>query len=200
MELESVKKVIKGLQQANIGFFVYGGWALEGIRGQQTRTHDDLDVCIWDKDWLKVREHFKDQGYHLEFSAYRQEITHRFSDVHVDMLRMRRATRGVTHERRYWAPVPRIARQGEKGITFYPEEAFKEKRVGGLDGLVFPILSHEALQYDANHYDHAADVKFAQDLTVDPEVMRQIFAVPPLEAFLKHKEETRDKRGKLLTR
>jgi hypothetical protein len=199
MEWKYVKQAIEGLQKARIGFFVYGGWALEGIRGQETRTHDDLDLCIWDKDWLKVREHFKDKGYRLEFSAYRQEITDRFSGFHVDMLRMRKASRGVTHERSTWAPAPRIARQGEKGITFYPAAAFEEQRLGGLGSIVFPILPYEALQYDAEHYDHAADIKFAQDLKVNADVMRQIFAVPPLEEFIKHKEKTRDKRGKLLS-
>lgn len=200
MELEDVKSVLGDLQKARIKFYVYGGWALDGIRGAESRKHEDLDLCIWDEDWLNVREHFKNKGYYLEFSAYRQEITHRFSNVHVDMLRMKRTKRGVTHERQYWAPAPRIARQGEKGITFYPEEAFKEQRLGGIDGTVFPILPYDALQFDAEHYDHAADVKFAQDLKVDADIMRQIFAVPPLEEFIKHKEQTRDKRGKVLNR
>ena len=46
MHAADVVEVIDALESADIAVWVYGGWGIDALLGEQTRAHDDLDVII----------------------------------------------------------------------------------------------------------------------------------------------------------
>ena len=46
MHASDVVEVIDALESAGVDVWVYGGWGIDALLGEQTRPHDDLDVII----------------------------------------------------------------------------------------------------------------------------------------------------------
>ena len=68
------------LQNLNIEIWIDGGWGVDALLEKQTRTHDDLDIVIQEKDLLKLREYLTIQGF-LEIKL---EIARPFNFVLAD--------------------------------------------------------------------------------------------------------------------
>ena len=46
MQASDVVEAIDALESAGVDVWVYGGWGIDALLGEQTRPHDDLDVII----------------------------------------------------------------------------------------------------------------------------------------------------------
>jgi lincosamide nucleotidyltransferase A/C/D/E len=51
------------LKSLGIQIWIDGGWGVDALLGQQTRTHKDLDIAIQEKDIPKLREFLEARGY-----------------------------------------------------------------------------------------------------------------------------------------
>jgi lincosamide nucleotidyltransferase A/C/D/E len=51
------------LQNHGVKIWVDGGWGVDALLGEQTRSHGDLDIAIEQKDVAKLREFLEDRGY-----------------------------------------------------------------------------------------------------------------------------------------
>jgi hypothetical protein len=49
--------------QANIDFWLRGGWALDFLLGEVTREHSDIDFVTWKKHAATVKQLLSDNGY-----------------------------------------------------------------------------------------------------------------------------------------
>ena len=47
MGIESLKSLRDALTEYNFNYFMFGGWGLDIINGEQTRDHIDVDIVIW---------------------------------------------------------------------------------------------------------------------------------------------------------
>jgi lincosamide nucleotidyltransferase A/C/D/E len=56
-------ELIQWLASTGISLHVDGGWAVDALIGEQTRTHADLDIAIEHKDVTKLRALLESRGY-----------------------------------------------------------------------------------------------------------------------------------------
>jgi lincosamide nucleotidyltransferase A/C/D/E len=63
MTANDVIEIVKLLNQNDIGVIIDGGWAVDALLGEQTRTHEDLDVAVEHKDVEKIRALLEARGY-----------------------------------------------------------------------------------------------------------------------------------------
>lgn len=63
MTEQDVITVLHIFDQHDISVHVDGGWAVDALLGEQTRTHEDLDIAMQHKDVPKLRELLAEHGY-----------------------------------------------------------------------------------------------------------------------------------------
>ncbi|MFH1636618.1 MAG: nucleotidyltransferase family protein [Chloroflexota bacterium] len=63
MSANDVIEIVQLLNQNNIDVIINGGWGVDALLGEQTRTHEDLDVAVKHKDVLKIRALLEDRNY-----------------------------------------------------------------------------------------------------------------------------------------
>lgn len=63
MTADDVIEIVKLLNQNNIEVIIDGGWGVDALLGEQTRTHEDLDVAVLHKDVPKIRSLLEARGY-----------------------------------------------------------------------------------------------------------------------------------------
>lgn len=63
MTAEDVVEIVQLFEQNNIEVFIDGGWAVDALLGEQTRTHLDLDIAMQHKDVSTIRAELEARGY-----------------------------------------------------------------------------------------------------------------------------------------
>lgn len=60
---DDVVEIIQLFDRNQIDFYVDGGWGVDALLGEQTRTHADLDIAIQHQDVARVRALLEARGY-----------------------------------------------------------------------------------------------------------------------------------------
>lgn len=63
MTINDVSEVVQLFNQHHIDFYIDGGWGVDALLGQQTRTHADLDIAVQHKDVARIRALLEARGY-----------------------------------------------------------------------------------------------------------------------------------------
>src|SRR2546429_5657575 len=63
MSGDAVVQLMRLFDQSGIDVVVDGGWGVDALLGEQTRSHNDLDIALQHKDLPKLRELLEVQGY-----------------------------------------------------------------------------------------------------------------------------------------
>ena len=63
MTANDVIEIIQLFHQNHIDFHIDGGWAVDALLGEQTRTHADLDIVVQHKDVAQIRAVLEARGY-----------------------------------------------------------------------------------------------------------------------------------------
>jgi lincosamide nucleotidyltransferase A/C/D/E len=63
ISLEEVAALYCALGRLGILVWVDGGWGVDALLGEQTRTHRDLDIAIQEQDLPRLREFLEARGY-----------------------------------------------------------------------------------------------------------------------------------------
>lgn len=63
MSADDVVELVKLFEENGIGVHVDGGWGVDALLGEQTRTHGDLDIAIEHLHVPKLRELLAERGY-----------------------------------------------------------------------------------------------------------------------------------------
>ena len=63
MTANDVIDIVQLLNQHDIEVIIDGGWGVDALLGEQTRTHEDLDVAVLHKDVGKIRALLEERGY-----------------------------------------------------------------------------------------------------------------------------------------
>jgi lincosamide nucleotidyltransferase A/C/D/E len=63
MTAKDVFEFVQLLDENHIDVYVDGGWGVDALLGEQTRTHADLDIAIQHKDAAKIRTLLEARGY-----------------------------------------------------------------------------------------------------------------------------------------
>jgi len=64
MEAPDVTDLYNALQSLGVDIWIDGGWGVDALLEKQTRSHQDLDIAIQQKDVAKFLELFDARGYH----------------------------------------------------------------------------------------------------------------------------------------
>ena len=87
-QLSALARVNDLLGEAEIAYWLFGGWAVDFYAGSVTRPHDDLDAAVWLDDlpqiatlleadgWHHAPEEGEDGGTGYEQGAVRLELTY----------------------------------------------------------------------------------------------------------------------------
>lgn len=88
LQLAALASVDALLSQADISYWLFGGWAVDFYAGAITRTHDDVDIAVWLEDvpriarllerdgWQHSPHQDEDGGTGYERGGVRLELTH----------------------------------------------------------------------------------------------------------------------------
>ncbi|NTU66841.1 MAG: GNAT family N-acetyltransferase [Candidatus Moranbacteria bacterium] len=63
MQDKDVIDLYAKLEDLGIKIWIDGGWAVDALLGEQTRSHEDLDVAVERKNLTKLREYLESKGY-----------------------------------------------------------------------------------------------------------------------------------------
>jgi lincosamide nucleotidyltransferase A/C/D/E len=63
MTVNDVIETIQLFHQNHIDFHIDGGWGVDALLGEQTRTHADLDIAVQHKDVAQIRALLEVRGY-----------------------------------------------------------------------------------------------------------------------------------------
>lgn len=63
MTSREVIDLYETLESLGVEIWIDGGWCVDALLGEQSRTHQDLDIAIQQKDVPKFRELLQEQGY-----------------------------------------------------------------------------------------------------------------------------------------
>jgi len=63
MTSNDVIEFVQLLNQNDIEVIIDGGWGVDALLGEQTRTHEDLDIAVQHKDVSKIRALLEARGY-----------------------------------------------------------------------------------------------------------------------------------------
>jgi len=64
MESSDVIDLYNALERMGVEIWIDGGWGVDALLEQQTRSHQDLDIAIQEKDIPKLVELLVARGYH----------------------------------------------------------------------------------------------------------------------------------------
>lgn len=63
MKPKDVLETVQLLEKEEINVWLDGGWGVDALLGEQTRTHKDMDIVIQEKDIPKLRTLLEARGY-----------------------------------------------------------------------------------------------------------------------------------------
>lgn len=63
MSADAAIELLQLFAQNGIDVVVDGGWSVDALLGEQTRSHDDLDIALQHKDVAKLRALLEERGY-----------------------------------------------------------------------------------------------------------------------------------------
>ena len=63
MTVNDVIEIVQLFNRNHIDFFIDGGWGVDALLGEQTRTHADLDIAVQHKDVAHIRALLEARGY-----------------------------------------------------------------------------------------------------------------------------------------
>jgi len=66
MESSDVLDLYNALERMGVEIWIDGGWGVDALLEQQTRSHQDLDIAIQEKDIPKLVELLAARGYHAQ--------------------------------------------------------------------------------------------------------------------------------------
>ncbi len=63
MNSEDVAQLVRQLAEAGIEVWLDGGWAVDALLGEQTRSHDDVDIVVRDSDLAHLVDVLAPEGF-----------------------------------------------------------------------------------------------------------------------------------------
>ncbi len=145
-----IKEVIKIFDYNKIDYWIFGGIAVECLRGRLTREHDDIDVLVQSQDRDKLVNILSNREFNIE---YKSENFYRAidEDFQIDILFSEQKGDLVVVD-------------GLKAKVEIPQEFFYKSLFRNLDNLRLRIAPLEFILRTLLYYDVEEDRYFLIDL------------------------------------
>jgi len=161
VNLKTFKKTIELLKKNKTRYWVFGGYALDGIRGKITRDHEDIDIYLRAEDINKFIKLFKS----LKYDCYRREQMY-----FIDSPKLMIGILPLTEEKKY------IIANGNCTLVKYPKEIFLKDIIVSLDDFSFRIAPKEVLALDYKFSRYKNDREYVRKLEINKKLAEQIKA------------------------
>jgi phosphorylcholine metabolism protein LicD len=160
--LAILKKLIKLFEKNKIRYWVFGGFALDGIRGEISRLHNDIDIYLYFNDLEKTLNllKFKSLEYYKRKNMYFVES----DKVKLGII--------ILTEKN----IEFIA-NGNKTLVSYPKKIFSEDNYVSLKGIIFRIAPNEVLTVDSKFSKFNNDKLFGAKLEINEDLFNKIKVV-----------------------
>jgi hypothetical protein len=158
-QLEEIRGLYQAFAQAEVAYWLFGGWAVDFHAGRVTRAHSDVDIAVWRRD-LKVARHLlADAGWRVLTNRPGDGyVTFERGGVQLDIALLERDRTGAIY-------TPTDDGRGE-----WPEDSFGTAIVSLL-GVDAHIINAKALIADKSEF-HGPDAN-AKD-QADLRVLRSL--------------------------
>jgi Aminoglycoside-2''-adenylyltransferase len=64
-QLDEIRGLDQAFAQAEVAYWLFGGWAVDFHAGRVTRAHSDVDIAVWRRDLKVVRRLLADAGWRV---------------------------------------------------------------------------------------------------------------------------------------
>ncbi len=169
--LEKLKELLDAFEKAHIHYMVIAGFGLDGLRGHQTRPHQDVDILCLKKDAKKIEKTTSDLNYKGEWFQDLYKIKRKEDGSKADLAM-------ATKEGEEYVTYGRIA------VTRFPRILFKPQ-IGRIRDFKFKIAPNELLKTYALHATKGDDKAYADKIPVDTKIIgkiRRVLRTPPQTA------------------
>ena len=120
MTAEDAVEIARLFEQNHIEIFVDGGWAVDALRGEQSRSHADLDVAIQHKDVPRVRALLGAMGFQEAPREDSWECNFVLKDERGRQIDVHSYTHDPTGKHVYGVAYPLDSLRGRGSIRGYP--------------------------------------------------------------------------------
>jgi hypothetical protein len=154
-QLAALARIHELLEGQGIEYWLFGGWAVDFHAGSVTRAHDDLDIAVWLKDYVRVAALLLADGWmHMPETGEDGYTGYRRGAVKLEVAFLARSETGQVY-----TPL-RGGRRGE-----WPNGAFGDD-VAELESVRAKVVTLSALRADkaAEHDDPIVAAKDHADL------------------------------------
>lgn len=162
IDFETFKKTIKLIQENNLRYWVFGGFALDGVRGKISRDHEDIDIYLHKKDIDRFVKLFALHGY----DCYQRERMY-----FADSPELKIGVVLFTEEKDFYVS------NGNCTLAKYPREMFLNNLTASIENFNFRKVPNEVLAFEYEFSIHEEDKKYAKELKTDKKLMSQIKTV-----------------------
>jgi phosphorylcholine metabolism protein LicD len=159
IDFYNFKNTIELLEKNNIRFWVFGGFALDGMRGKITREHGDIDIYLDSDDLTKLKNIFSSK----EYNFYKREKMY-----FVESSELKLGIVILTKENDL------IIANGNKTIAKYPKEFFSKNTNVSIDSFTFRIVPFEILFLESNFSRFEKDKLFGQKIKINQKLYNKI--------------------------
>ncbi len=153
------KKTISLLEKHKISFWVFGGFALDGLRGKITREHGDIDIYVKENDISKLETLFPPEKYIF----YKKEKMYYIKSQELKIGIVPLSKEGDT-----------VTAHGNKTLARYPKEMFSMSIYGAINSFKFKIVPREVLFLESQYSRFESDKSFGQNIQIDKKLFNKI--------------------------
>lgn len=159
VSFNAFQDTIELFKKSKINFWVFGGFALDGIRGEITREHSDIDIYLLIDDLNTFLSLFgsKKYKYYKRESMYFVES----DDLKIGVVLL------TTEDNK-------IIANGNKTLVKFPKDIFLKDNIVSLNGVSFRIVPNEALAIDSKFSINESDKAFGTGLKYNDSLFSQI--------------------------
>jgi hypothetical protein len=159
VSFNTFKKNIELLEKNKIKYWVFGGFALDGVRGELTREHSDIDIYLFSEDLNKLLSLFNSDSY----KCFKRESMHfiESDDLKIGVVLLTKENN-------------KMIANGNKTLVKFPCGIFKNKSIAAIDNFTFQIAPNEVLAIDSKYSINNSDRTFGAGLKYDEFLFNQI--------------------------
>lgn len=143
MTASDVVDFVRLLDQHQIEVYLDGGWAVDALLGEQTRTHADLDIAIQHKDVARLRELLAARGYKDVPRKDTRECNFVMGDEAGHQIDIHSYTFDAAGNLIFGVPYPAESLTGSGSVNGYPVRCISAE---------WAVKFHTGYQVDADDY------------------------------------------------
>jgi phosphorylcholine metabolism protein LicD len=168
IDLKLFKEFLKLLEDNKIEYWIFGGMALDGLRGKLSRPHEDIDIYIYYRDSKKLLDLAS-----KKYECYKKGNMYliKKDGLKIDIILL------AKNESNYIS-------YGNRAIAYYPKELFQDTIRVKIQDTNFRIAPIEVLVFESKYSKDKFDKKFGLTVVYEHKWMKKIW-YKPIKTYVK---------------